>query len=120
MEKTYCAPYAILTFSLGVLQSESFQQSIDPPLPAWKLDAIAGIGFATFLAISAEFESNFWSRDSVRFIGRADPERGHFVLIENYAETFASHPNILVFTLTGPQARALYTINHCRAYLEKS
>ena len=107
-EKTYCAPYAILTFSLGVLQSESFQQSVVPPLPAWKLDAIVGLSFSTFLKVFVKFESRFWSSVNTRYIGRADPQKGYFVLIENFASVYESQPNILTFTLVGRQAHSIY------------
>ena len=108
VEKMYCAPYAIVTFSLGVLQSERFQQSVVPPLPAWKLDAIVGVSFATYLKVFVEFESRFWGSVSTRYIGRADQRRGYYVLIENFASVFASRPNILTFTLVAEQAHEIY------------
>ena len=75
--KEYCAPYAIITVSLGVLQSKAIQ--FIPPLPSWKQDAISSCIFGIYLKIFLEFDTLFWKDDAVvdNFL-HVDEIRGYF------------------------------------------
>ena len=91
----YCASYAIVTFSVGVLQDEDL---FTPPLPEAKAENLDLIAMANFLIIYAVYEETFWDRDA-EYIGRADTERGYFPVIQPLDKTHGI--NGLAFTLTG-------------------
>ena len=77
--KKYCASYAILTFSIGVLQSDVVK--FIPPLPTTKRDAINKYEYVLFLKIFLEFEEEFWRDDNmVDNFRHVDSIRGHFVI----------------------------------------
>ena len=61
--KQYCASYAIVTFSIGVLQSPSVNTLFEPDLPQSKVDVINKFSMAHYLKIFAEFPSMFWGSE---------------------------------------------------------
>lgn len=65
------ADHVIVTFSVGVLQSNHVL--FDPPLPEWKRDAIDRFQMGTFLKIFYQFPTNFWG-DNVGSIIWSDPD----------------------------------------------
>lgn len=75
-EQKYCAPYAIITFSIGVLQSDESNVTFVPDLPASKLDVISQFCMAHYLKLFVEFNESFW--DDVACIGYVDDMRGYF------------------------------------------
>ena len=79
-ERKYCAPYAIITFSIGVLQSDESNVSFVPDLPASKLDVINQFCMAHYLKLFVEFNESFW--DDVACIGYVDDVRGYFPTIQ--------------------------------------
>ena len=99
----YCAPYAILTFSLGVLKSNTIR--FVPELPVVKRKAIDTLGFALYLKIFLEFEEIFWKKEVniISFL-RVDSIRGHFVQFQPLSNTTP----ILFTTVTGEVAKSVY------------
>ena len=73
--RQYCAPYAISTFSVGVLKAKTVK--FTPELPKEKQEAISHLYDGLYLKIFQEFEKTFWPTD-VNYILHADPDRGHF------------------------------------------
>lgn len=69
------ADYAIMTFSLGVLQKNVVDFA--PQLPSWKKDAIHGFELGTYTKIFMQFPEPFW--DNTQYLIYADPEtRGYY------------------------------------------
>ena len=56
--ETYMADYVIVTFSLGVLQSNAI--TFKPALPEWKTDSIQQFQIAQYTTIYAQFPVAFW------------------------------------------------------------
>ncbi len=92
---TYCAPYGILTFSLGVLQSEELIR-FQPELPEEKLNAINLLSMAHCLKIFVSFNESFW--DNLEFIGYAAEDRGYYPVFQDL-QILPERPNSLIFTL---------------------
>ena len=99
---SYCAAYAIVTFSIGVLQSEGVNMKFEPDLPRWKRDAINMFSMAHYLKIFAEFPTKFW--DDFEFIGHVSSERGYFPLFLSQNKFLSPGSNVLHITLTGETA----------------
>ena len=56
--KKLSADYALVTFSVGVLQNTDV--TFDPPLPDWKQEAINSMTMATYTKIFLQFPHVFW------------------------------------------------------------
>ena len=56
--ETYTADYIIVTFSLGVLQSDLVK--FKPELPEWKTDAIQQFQMAQYTTVHIQFNTSFW------------------------------------------------------------
>lgn len=78
--RPYCAPYAIVTFSMGVVQSEQFRNMVSPPFSQAKLDATKTFSMAHLLKIYAVFEERFWDDDTF-YIGHVHDDRGYYPVI---------------------------------------
>ena len=85
-ESELCAKYAVVTFSVGVLQSKEGLAMFHPPLPPWKLSALGKLDYAYYLKIFLNFSKTFWDNDLW-----AQPN------LESYP---CSDANILLFILT--------------------
>lgn len=105
-EQQYCAPYAVITFSIGVLKSNNVQ--FVPPLPQTKIDLLNKISNSLYLKVFLEFENTFWETD-VDYILHVDPVRGNFFHFQSLARYPATHPSVLIVTVTGEKARMVYT-----------
>ena len=69
------ADYAIMTFSLGVLQKDVVD--FVPQLPSWKKTAIHSFELGTYTKIFMQFPWRFW--DNAQYLIYADPEtRGYY------------------------------------------
>ncbi|KAF7732131.1 hypothetical protein EC973_006386 [Apophysomyces ossiformis] len=74
------ADYAIVTFSLGVLQNDDVKWS--PPFPSWKKEGLSGFHMATYTKIFMNFPYQFW--DDNQFTVYADPNRrGYYTAWQN-------------------------------------
>ncbi len=76
----YCAPYAMVTFSVGVLKRGS-TTLFSPPLPEAKVNALRFIVNAFYFIIYSHFNERFWDSDN-QFIGHVHPDRGYFPIIQ--------------------------------------
>ncbi|GLA65421.1 hypothetical protein AtubIFM54640_007173 [Aspergillus tubingensis] len=96
------AKYAIVTFSLGVLQRGHVEY--DPPLPPWKAQGIAGFEIGTYTKIFLKFKSSFW--DKKQFLMWADPHvRGNYPVFQPLdIPGLYKDSNILVATVTGERS----------------
>ena len=103
--RRYCAPYAIVTFSVGVLKSKIVK--FTPELPQIKQNAFDHAYDALFLKIFLEFDETFWPIDA-NYILHADEERGHFCIFQSLPQHFPGQPSILLATVTGRWAAAVY------------
>ena len=101
----YCAPYAIITFSVGVLKSNSVH--FDPPLPQSKIDAMKNLSDAFYLKIFLEFETIFWDT-GIDYILHVDPVRGNYIHFQSLARYPATWPSVLIATVIGKNAEAVY------------
>ncbi|KAI7853467.1 amine oxidase [Circinella umbellata] len=74
------AEYAIVTFSVGVLQHRDVQFS--PRLPDWKMEGIYAFNMATYTKIFLNFPHQFW--DDTQYTMYVDPDkRGYFAAWQN-------------------------------------
>ena len=104
--KHYCAPYAIITFSVGVLKSKTVK--FTPELPQAKQNAFQSLYDGLYLKIFLEFEETFWPIDA-NYILHADEKRGHFCHFQSLPQDFSPGlPSILLATVTGRWAVAVY------------
>ena len=99
-DQRYCASYAIVTFSIGVLKSDDVQ--FIPDLPSWKSDIINAFDLLNYLKIFVEFNETFW--DKVQYIGYADKQRGYYPLFQPMEQFLPGNPNVILATLTGALA----------------
>ena len=76
---TYDADYAILTFSLGVLQSDAVK--FLPELPEWKTEAIFSFHMVNYLKIFVTFQDVFW--DSAEYFLYGGDRRGYYTVWQN-------------------------------------
>lgn len=109
--KSYCAQYAVCTFSLGVLQSDQ-DKLFRPRLPKWKRKAINSFSMGTLLRIYLQFDRSFW--DNVEFIERVDSIRGRYPLFRPLNDLNSQFPdlraaNILAASITGAFATKVST-----------
>ena len=99
----YCAPNAVITFSLGVLQSNVVK--FIPDLPAAKKNVITEGQFCLYLKIFLEFKEIFWTGETYVYnFLRIDKTRGYYV---QFQPLNASSP-VLFTTLTGDLAKMVY------------
>ena len=101
--REYCAPHAIVTFSLGVLKSDAVK--FIPPLPIIKQKAIDKGEMGLYLKIFLEFEHIFWKGEAhVDNILHVDNTRGNYVLFQPFNTSIP----ILFTTVTGEMAKMVY------------
>jgi polyamine oxidase len=100
------APYAICTFSLGVLQNNVVK--FDPVLPQWKREGIEGMQMGTFTKIFLQFppDRQFWDSNTQFFL-YADPvERGRYPVWQSVSlPGFLENSGILVLMIVQSQSR---------------
>ena len=96
---------AIVTISIGALKADTI--TFIPALPQRKQAAINFSYNGLFLKIYLEFEDTFWPTDA-NYVIHADPQRGHFVHFLSLTQHITGNPNILLATVTGKWAMAVY------------
>jgi polyamine oxidase len=110
------ASYAIVTFSLGVLQNSTLETTtttnnklvtFNPPLPSWKRTAIHSMDMGTYTKIFLQFPADkvFWDRNTQFFL-YADPHtRGYYPLWQSLdGPGFLPGSGILFVTVVQAQA----------------
>ncbi|KAL9115682.1 MAG: hypothetical protein Q9227_000050 [Pyrenula ochraceoflavens] len=100
-ETCYFAPYALTTFSVGVLQ-ESVSPSLssttppfltfNPPLPRWKVRSLNAFQMGTYTKIFLQWPSSqvFWDRSTQYFLYASPTKRGYYPLFQSL-----DHPDFL-------------------------
>ncbi|CAG7924131.1 unnamed protein product [Penicillium olsonii] len=93
------ADYAIVTFSLGVLQNDAVQFS--PKLPDWKQEAIQKFTMGTYTKIFFQFNETFWPSETQYHL-YADPvTRGWYPIWQSLSTPgFLPDSNIIFVTVT--------------------
>ena len=101
--RKFCGKYAIVTFSIGVLQRNN--DLFSPELPKSKRDAINSIRNGLFLRIYLEFNETFWDVDSdLVFIGRTTQDIGNYAVFQPVGQYYPSNPHVLLAILTSERA----------------
>ena len=103
------ADYAINTFSVGVLQSDTV--TFDPPLPSWKTIAIETMQIGTYTKIFFQFPPDqvFWPKDTQNFL-YAGNRRGYYSAWQSLDhEDFLPGSGILFGTVTTSQSYVVET-----------
>ena len=113
--KQYCANYAIITFSIGVLQSEEINMKFEPDLPQWKQDVINMFSMTHYLKMYAEFPTVFW--DNVELIGHVSNVRGYIPLFLSENLFLPPGNNVLQITATGEIADRLLLQSENETYI---
>ncbi|KAG0597932.1 hypothetical protein M758_12G031200 [Ceratodon purpureus] len=99
----YVAGYAIVSVSLGVLQSNLID--FEPDLPFWKLKSIYTFNMAVYTKIFLKFPRTFWNtHPGAKFFVYADERRGYYPIWENLDSEFPGQ-NLLMVTVTDEEAR---------------
>lgn len=101
--KEYVADYAIVTFSIGVLQSGMV--TFEPALPEPKLERIHSIHMTHYKKIFLGFAEKFW--DDSELVLFCTGRRGYYSVWENLSFLGAS---ILVSTVLGEEADRVSTL----------
>ncbi|KAL3693588.1 hypothetical protein R1sor_007239 [Riccia sorocarpa] len=102
---TYTAKAAILTVSLGVLQSKLID--FQPDLPFWKLEAIFEFDMAVYTKIFLKFPYKFWRTDNgTELFLYADDSRGYYPVWQHLEREFPGS-NISFVTVTDDESRRI-------------
>lgn len=97
------AAYAIVTFSLGVLQSDAV--TFTPELPDWKQTSISKFSMGTYTKIFLQFNETFWPRDTQYFLYASPTTRGYYPVWQSLsAPGFIPESNIIFVTVVADQA----------------
>lgn len=103
----YTAPYAVVTFPLGVLQNGSV--AFTPALPAWKRDSINHVRMGRFDKYFLRFAKPFWDVSKFGFLRIAPPQIDDFKVWFN-AVPVTGQP-ILAALGNGASAQKLETVS---------
>ncbi|KAK1413292.1 hypothetical protein QVD17_35064 [Tagetes erecta] len=99
----YEASYAILSVSIGVLQSHMI--SFDPELPRWKTEAIDKCDVMVYTKIFLKFPNKFWPcGPGKEFFIYAHERRGYYTFWQHMENAYPGS-NILVVTLTNGESK---------------
>ncbi|RMZ92164.1 hypothetical protein DV736_g637, partial [Chaetothyriales sp. CBS 134916] len=97
------AAYAVCTFSLGVLQSDTV--AFQPELPQWKQTAIQNFQMATYTKIFLQFNETFWPNDTQFFLYASPTTRGYYPVFQSLSTTgFLPESNIIFVTVVDEEA----------------
>ena len=124
--KRYCGDYAIITFSIGVLQAaiqdESYPVKFDPPLPQYKQDAINNVTLVHYGKIFLTFNESFWNEtEGQQVLGYVSSQRGEYP----YYVIDSNRPNVLTAIVTEDLALSIAnqptsaTVNEVMTVLRK-
>jgi len=100
----YTADYAIVTFSIGVLQSDNVKFA--PALPAWKSDIINRMNMGTYTKIFMWFDDSvtpYWDNTELFYYASRAEGRGYYPIWQN-VDKLVPGSNILLVTVTGDEA----------------
>ncbi|CAF3678333.1 unnamed protein product [Rotaria sp. Silwood1] len=91
----------IVTIPLGCLKRETIV--FEPPLPEWKRQAIAQMGFGLMNKLILQFPEQFWNAKKKIILRTCTEQRGRFL----YTVCLPSPANILILLITGIYAYEL-------------
>lgn len=111
------ADYAVVTFSLGVLQQEVV--SFTPQLPDWKKVAIESFLMGTYTKMFLQFDETWWPEDKEFFL-YADPlQRGWYPIWQSLdKEGFFPGSHAMFVTVTEEQSRRVERMTDSEAQAE--
>ena len=100
----FCAPHAIITFSIGVLQNGFV--TFTPALPFVKARTLGQFDMSNFLKIFIEFNDTFWntSTDSITYMDNRR-SREYYPIFIPWGSYLEDQPPILEALLTGDEAK---------------
>ncbi|KAG6332321.1 hypothetical protein ID866_6768 [Astraeus odoratus] len=102
------ADYALVTFSVGVLQHDDVV--FEPELPIWKREAVSSMEMAEYTKIFLQFNETFWFSTQMGLYG--DQERGKYPVWQSLDHVdFFPGSGIIVTTVTGNYARYAEGLN---------
>jgi polyamine oxidase len=97
--RTFCGRYAIMTFSIGVLQQlQAAGLEFSPPLPEETVNAVNSIRMAHYLNIVVELDTRFWEQDIV-FIGYVNETDGRYFPLTQEL-THVENATVVYMTIT--------------------
>jgi len=115
MERRYLADYALVTFSVGVLQN--IDVTFVPALPDWKQEAIQSITMATYTKIFLQFPDVFWFDTEMGLY--ADLERGKYPVWQSLDhKDFLPGSGILFVTVTGDYSKRVEALSDAQVQSE--
>ncbi|CAM6104229.1 unnamed protein product [Calypogeia fissa] len=101
----YCAKAAILTVSLGVLQSKLI--TFKPELPYWKAQVISEFDMAIYTKVFLKFPKSFWrTGHGTEFFLYADGSRGYYPIWQHMDNHYPDSYIIFV-TVTDDESRRI-------------
>ncbi|KAG8873827.1 hypothetical protein FRB97_006431 [Tulasnella sp. 331] len=114
--KVLHAKFAIVTFSVGVLQQNDVTWT--PALPHWKLEAIMTLKMATYTKIFLKFDEVFW--DSTQMGLYADPyKRGYYPVWQSLdLPGFLPGSGIYFVTVTGDESERIENMTDSQVQAE--
>ena len=102
--KTYCGKRALVTFSIGVLQSPRTVRFI-PRLPQWKLNAVNMFRMNHLIRVFLKYKEPFW--EDVTFVDRLDKVKGRYAAfqpLDHYRYNISHPSHIIAWSVIGDQA----------------
>ncbi|XP_002981437.2 polyamine oxidase [Selaginella moellendorffii] len=102
---TYFGKFAIVTASLGVLQSSLIK--FQPVLPDWKVEALFQFDMAIYTKIFLRFPYTFWPiYPGAQFLIYCDERRGYYSTWQHLAKEFPGK-NMIFVTVTDEESRRI-------------
>jgi len=113
--KVLKADYALVSFSLGVLQHDDV--TWEPKLPAWKEEAVQSMSMGTYTKIFMQFEKKFWFDTEIAIY--ADRVRGRFPVWQSLDhENFFPGSGVLFATVTGDWSERIEALTDAEVQAE--
>lgn len=111
------ADYAVVTFSLGVLQQDVV--AFEPPLPDWKKVSIDAFLMGTYTKMFFQFNETWWPKETEFFL-YADPiQRGWYPIWQSLdKEGFFPDSHALFVTVTDRESRRVERMEDDQAQAE--
>lgn len=101
----YTGEYVLVTFGLGVMQSESVE--FIPPLPGWKIEEFYQFIMGSFSKIFVKWPTKFWGDEE--WILHVNERRGFYPVFFNLEAEglFPADTNILAAFVSGDESRRI-------------
>lgn len=97
------AAYAVITFSIGVLQNHGI--GFKPELPKWKKTSIEKFSMGTYTKVFYQFNETFWPENVEYFLYADNTTRGHWPIWQSLnVDGFVPGSNILFATMTNEES----------------